>query len=67
MDELDYEVTYLVTKTVPAACPCCKDRVVLEAGDLVTLVAMSRDGTVEVETKHHDYVECHPEVLRPWV
>lgn len=58
---------YLVTKTVPAACNCCKDEVTLEAGDLVELVAPSRDGTVEVNILNTCvYVGCPRELLIPW-
>lgn len=58
---------FLVTKTVPAACRCCKDEVTLEAGDIVEIVATDRDGTVEVHNlRTNDYVNCHAEVLLPW-
>lgn len=67
MDELDYEVLYLVTKTIPAACECCKDAVTLEAGSLVELVVLNRDGTVEVNILNTCvYVDCPREVLIPW-
>lgn len=66
MDDLDYEVPYLVTKTVPAACECCKDEVTLEMGDIVKIVARNRDGTVEVQTEGNDFVNCPREVLTPW-
>lgn len=55
---------YLVTKTVPAACPCCKDEFTFVEGTTVEIIAKDRDGTVEVATMCGNYANIDLQYLK---
>lgn len=55
---------YLVTETVPAACPCCKEVFTFVEGTTVEIIAKAKDGTVEVATMMGNYANIDPKYLK---